>query len=433
MQAIDDTGPTLAVAVRLAMAALVGLAVGIEREWSGHASGPHARFAGLRTFLLLGLVGGTSGLLLEWSYTAAAVALVAGAAALVVAAYIMAERRGDAPLDGTTEAAAMVVLALGMLAGLGQQALAAGAVAVVVFALGEKQRLHWLVRRIGEKEMRAGLQFAVLALVVLPALPEGPFLPYFEFRPRLLWSLVLLLSGLNFAAYLARRAVGASRGYGLTGLLGGIVSSTLVTLRFSRKSREEPEHDVALALGVVGACTVLPFRVAAVSAMLDPRVAMQLLPYLAPLAVAAALATWLALKRTPSGPGAPSPQIPDEQSPLRLRSAIEMAVFFQIAISALALMRGWIGNAGVTASAILLGLTNMDALTIAMTSGDAESTLGDMAARSLVVGILSNTVFKGAIALVVGRGAFRLYVIGGLTVIAIVLVLGLQYAPLLQM
>src|SRR5512132_1345735 len=107
------------VVARLAVAALAGLAVGIEREWSGHAAGPQARFAGLRTFLLLGMIGGTAGLLLRWQYVESATAILVAAGAFVVAAYAMAVRRDGATLDGTTEAAALVVLALGALAGVG--------------------------------------------------------------------------------------------------------------------------------------------------------------------------------------------------------------------------------------------------------------------------------------------------------------------------
>ncbi|MEP7347207.1 MAG: MgtC/SapB family protein [Gemmatimonadaceae bacterium] len=424
MQHTPEVSASLEAATRLATAALIGLAVGIEREWSGHAAGPKARFAGLRTFLLLGMIGGTAGLLLRWQYIEAASAILVACAALVVAAYVMAVRRADETLDGTTEAAAMVVLALGTLAGVGERGLAAGAVAVVVFALGEKERLHWFVRRIGETEMRAGLQFAVLALVVLPALPEGPYLQYVQLRPRSLWTLVLALSALNFVGYIARRAIGASRGYGVTGLLGGLVSSTLVTLQFSRRSQDERSSGPGLALGVVAACTVLPFRVAAVSALIDPAVSLALVPYLAPLVVAGIAMLAFALRRPST---ASDEQNEEHESPLRLRSAIQMAIFFQLAITALALTRQWLGNAGFTPTAIVLGLTDVDALTISMTRAAATGELVPIAARSIVIGILSNTVFKTGITLFLGRGTFRRYAAAGLGVIALILALGLVF------
>lgn len=415
---------SLAAAARLATAALLGLAVGVEREWSGHASGPGGRFAGLRTFLLLGILGGGAGLLLGWQLYAAAGALLIAGAGFVVTAYVMAVRRVDAELDGTTEAAALVVLALGALAGLGEPGLAAGAVAVVVFALGEKERLHWLVRQIGEIEMRAALQFAVMALVVLPALPEGPFIPYVELRPRALWGIVLLLSGINFAGYLARRAVGPTQGYGVTGFVGGLVSSTLVTLQFARRSGSEPQHGRALAVGVIAACTVLPFRVAVVSALLNAQVALALVPYLAPLALAGVVVVALVVRRRPDGVAAAEPSEAGG-SPLRLRSAIQMAVFFQLAMSALTFMRLWLGDAGLTASAVVLGLTDVDALTVSMTQTAGSGDVVRLAAQGIVVGILSNTVVKGGIVLTLGRGVFRRLSATGLGAIVIVLAAGL--------
>ncbi len=198
-------------AVRLAIAALIGLGVGLEREWSGHASGPDARFAGLRTFLLMGLLGGSAGLLIMLGNPLAAAVIAVGGVLFGVAAYAMAVRRTDSSLDGTTEAAALVVVALGVLAGVGWLALAAGAAAVVVLALREKSRMHWLVGQMEEHELRAAFQFAVLALVVLPLLPVGPYLGDMAIRPRLLWSLVLVFSGLNFAGYIARRVIGPAR------------------------------------------------------------------------------------------------------------------------------------------------------------------------------------------------------------------------------
>jgi uncharacterized membrane protein (DUF4010 family) len=190
--------------------------------------------------------------------------LLGGSASLAVAAYVVASQQtGDR--DGTTEAAALLVLATGSLSGLGYGSIAAGVAAVAVLALAEKSRIREFITRIGETELRAALHFIVLAVVVLPLLPTGPFGPRDAIRPRELWSVVLIFSGLNFLGYLARRAVGADRGYGIAGLLGGLVSSTAVTLGFSRQSRLTPEYGRGLAPaehlwgsgGVLGSAAVL--------------------------------------------------------------------------------------------------------------------------------------------------------------------------------
>ncbi len=414
---------TLDAAARLSMAALVGLAVGTEREWSGHASGPQARFAGMRTFLLLGLLGGVAGLLLTWDLTAAAIVILAGGMLFVGLAYAMAVRRPGVEIDGTTEAAALVVLVLGVLAGIGQMGLAAGAVAVVLLALGEKERLHWLVRKIGEREMRATLQFAVLALVVLPLLPQGPYGPLGGIRPRALWAIVLLFSGLNFAGHIARQAVGTKRGYGITGILGGLVSSTAVTLQFSRLSRGDEELGRPLALGVIGACTVLVARVFAASAVLNADVARELVVYLAPSAVVGVVLVALALRRT--WPAVSRTAEPEPQSPLRLWSAIQLAVAFQLAMMLLTLATRFWGSAGVLTSAAVLGLTDVDALTVSMCRSVTNGAGSALAAQGITIGILSNTALKLGVAVSLGSARFRRAVVPGFLALAAAVGLGL--------
>jgi MgtC family len=187
----------LDIAVRLGMAGLTGLAVGIEREWSGHASGPRARFAGVRTFLLLGLVGGVSGALALAGWPQLGAALTGGAAILAVVAYAVASAQTQ-DRDGTTEMAALLVLGTGVLCGLGYRGLGGGVAVVAALALAEKSRIQQWVGHIGQVELYAALRFAVLALVVLPLLPVGPYGPHGAIRPRELWSMVLLVSGLDF-------------------------------------------------------------------------------------------------------------------------------------------------------------------------------------------------------------------------------------------
>ena len=409
----------------LGVAVLVGLAVGIEREWSGKGAGPALRFAGVRTFLLFGIVGGIAGWLARSGLSSASAILLAGGGALAVAAYVMSARPGGEAIEGTTEAAALVVLALAFASGLGQPALASGATAVVVLVLAEKARFHATVRRIGENELRAGFQFAVLALVILPLLPPDAYGPYGGIRPRALWTLVLLFSALNFLGHLARRAVGASRGYGVTGLLGGLVSSTAVALKFSRQSHAEPALSASLATGVVAASTVALVRVLVVGTILNAAVALVLLPYLAvPTLLGAVLVAFRLRHRLD-----PETQTEELKNPLGLASAIQMAVLFQLAIFAIGFVRETFGSAGVVATAAALGLTDVDALTVAMTR-DAVTPAGvALGAQAIVVGVLSNTVVKLAVALALGERRYRLAVAAGLGMLAISLALGLALIP----
>lgn len=398
---------------RLAVAALAGLAVGLEREWSGHATGPLARFAGLRTFLLIGSLGGVSGWLVASGAELVAAVLVAGGAFLIVAAYFRAAQPGGHTIEGTTEAAALLVLALGVLAGLGFLELASGATAIMVLALSEKERLRDLVSRIGAQELRAGLQFAVLALVVLPLLPSGSYGPLGGIQPRTLWIVVLLFSGLDFGGYLARRAVGPHRGYGLTGLLGGLVSSTAVTFQFSRLSRTDRALAPGLAVGVVGASTVLLPRVLLVSTVLNASVARELLPLLVPPLVVGLLLLGYAMARhwDPSGEARGADSL---RSPLRLGSAIRMALAFQASLMALAWVSSVLGESGVLASAALMGLSDTDALTVSMNRLGAAPDQVQLAARAIAIGVLANGAFKTALALSLGGPGFRRLASSGL-------------------
>src|SRR5919106_1372135 len=272
------TDQQLQIVLRLAVGAVGGLAVGIEREWSGRAEGEQPRFAGVRTFLLIGLLATLAAIFFEMDLFTAGVSILAGCILIVAIAYAAGAYHGN--LESTTEFAALIVIAAGTLAGTGQIALASAINVFVALILVEKSRIHSFVYRIQSEDLTAGLRFAVLALVILPLLPEGPYGPEPGIRPRELWALVLLFSGLSFAGLIARRAVGPSRGYTIAGLLGGIVSSTLVTLNFSRESRSKDSPHRPLALGVIAASTVLPVRVALLTLLLNQQIGFAVLPHL---------------------------------------------------------------------------------------------------------------------------------------------------------
>jgi uncharacterized membrane protein (DUF4010 family) len=392
-------------AVRLSIAGLVGLAVGVEREWSGHASGPAARFAGVRTFFLIGGLGGIAGWLLESADPVVSGALLLSAGALVVAAYLSAARRGGEAIDGTTEAAALLVLGIGVLSGMGLLRVASGAAAVVVVILREKSFIHGFLKRIGEEEIRAALQFAVLALVVLPLLPEGPVGPFGGIKPRALWTVVLIFTGLNFAGYITRRALGDSRGYPVMGALGGLLSSTAVTLNFSRLSRHQPASSGPLAVGTLAASTVLVLRIFVVVVVLNAALLPAVVAGLSPLLVVGTILVALKTRSTSKTTG--KEESSESKNPLQLLSAIQMAVAFQVVLSLLGLLNARFGASGVFATATLLGLTDMDALTFGMSRLADDPSMISVAARAIVLGVTVNSAFKAGLALTFGSDAYR--------------------------
>jgi len=393
---MTDPAGTLGILV----AAVGGAAIGFERQRSGHASGPRARFGGVRTFTLIGGIAGLSGWLTTLNLSGFAIVLAAGAVALVVAGYVAASRR---EVDATTEAAALVVIGAGLAAGVGWLALASGIIAVSTLLLVEKSRLHALVGRVDNEELRAAARFGVMAIVVLPLLPEGPIGPFGGIRPRELWILVLFFTGLSFTGYLARRLFGAGHGYPLAGLLGGMISSTNVTFTFARLSRQQRTLAQPLALGAIAASTMLFPRVLVAACVLNLAVARLLLPYLAaPFAIGAvALAVWWKKStepvRQPERPG----------NPLQIGPALQMAALFQLVLFAVGGAGRAFGDSGLRVSGAVLGLTDVDALVISMTTTPVYGSSPAVAAEAIAIGIAANGLMKFALAVLLGAPRFR--------------------------
>jgi uncharacterized membrane protein (DUF4010 family) len=406
--------------VGVLIAALGGLAVGLEREWSGHATGPKARFAGVRTFTLLGAFAGLSGWLWSNQFRIPAVVLLIGAMALIVAAYISASRRDS---DATTEVAALVIVAAGFTAAIGGWALAGGVVTVTTLLLVEKSWLHDVARRLDDTSLRAAVRFGVMAVVILPLLPNGPFGPWGGIRPRTLWIVVLLFSGLSFMGHLARRWVKGSSGYSIAGIVGGVISSTAVSFNFSRLSKSDRGNDNSLAFGVIGASTVLFVRVSIAITALNAGLARVAIPLLglpfAVGAVATSAGMWLNSK-------ASTPKNSDNSNPLEFWKSLQMAAVFQGVFYVVHWLNQIWGDRGLVASGAIVGFTDVDALVLSMARGPSGASL-EIASIALVVGILSNTILKLGIVLAIGRGRYRWLAAGGLTLISVALVISIAF------
>ena len=308
---------------------------------------------------MLGGIAGIAGCLWAASLHPVAIVLIAASAGLVVAAYVATSR---VSLGATTEVAALVVLAAGVLAGTGHITFASGVIVITTLLLVEKSWLHGLITEIDDQSLRAGVRFAVMAVVILPLLPEGPFGPYGGVRPRQLWLLVLLFSGLSFVGYIARRVAGPGRGYSFAGLVGGLVSSTAVAFTFARLSRKESNYSYALAMGVVAACTMLNLRVLVAAAVLRSALVPALVPYLAgPFLVGAVIVAFGWKHREEGGE-----VVEVSRNPLQVASALQMAVVFQVVLYAVYFVRGHWGQSGLLWSGAVLGLTDLDALTLSM-------------------------------------------------------------------
>jgi uncharacterized membrane protein (DUF4010 family) len=301
-----------------------------------------------------------------------------------------------------------MVLAAGFLSGIGHTGLSSGLIAVTVLLLMEKTRLHGWVQRLDDAEFRSGVRFAVMAAVVLPLLPVGPYGPGPGVKPRELWMVVLLITGLEFAGYIAQRRVGNRYGYTLAGALGGLISSTAVTLGYARLSRSQPASAVALASGAIAANATLLPRVALTALVINPALGQRVgLLFLVPLAVIVSL-LFLTLHRVGEGGG----ETYGTRNPMNVFPALQLAGIYQLAIYGIHFVATRLGAAGLLVLGVLLGVTDIDALTISVArqNGLADAVDPAVLPSVIVVGALGTSLFKLGVALAVGRGAYRVRV-----------------------
>ena len=215
-------------ALGLGAALAVGLLIGLERGWRDRDLPDGARIAGLRTFALIGLLGGVLGSLLPDLGPWPLLGGVLGLALIVAVSYAQAVK-SSGNLSATTAVASLLTLALGAFAVHGSAALALAAAVIVMVLLDLKPTLHSGLRLIEHREMRAGLQLLVLSVVILPGLPNRGWGPFDAINPYQLWWAVILIASLSLVGHFAMRLTGAQRGIVWTGLLGGLASSTAAT------------------------------------------------------------------------------------------------------------------------------------------------------------------------------------------------------------
>jgi uncharacterized membrane protein (DUF4010 family) len=384
---------------RLAIALVIGLIIGVERGWHERALAEGQRVAGLRTFGLIGLLGGVAALVGQSvGGLLPAAALLAVVVFLAIGYWHQVQAGG---LSATTAVAAVLTFLLGALAVAAQPAIATAAAVVTALLLQLKPVLHSWLRRTEPRELTAALQLLLISAVILPFLPDRGFGPGAALNPYRLWWMVVLICALTFAGYVAVRLLGAARGVIAVALFGGLVSSTAVTLSFARQARAQPPLWRPLAAGIVLACTVMFARIAIVAAVIAPGLALALAAPLAAAALAgAACGAWL-LWRGSAGIDAPEQAIGD---PVDLRTALQFAALLAIVLVLAAVMRERLGDAGFSALAMLAGLTDVDAITLSA----GELVRGGMdvvaAARAVLLAAAVNTVVKAGIAVAIAGG-----------------------------
>jgi uncharacterized membrane protein (DUF4010 family) len=378
----------------LGLAVLLGLLVGLQREWSS------SRIAGIRTFPLITLLGALAGIL-AGHYTGWVVA--AGWLALVIILLVgnLAELKSEKIAPGmTTEIAALVMYGVGAMLAAGHTAPAivvGGIVAVLLYA---KDPLHDFARKIGENDVKGIIQLALIGLVILPGLPDQTYGPYQVLNPYKTWLMVVLIAAISLCGYVIYRILGARGGAIVGGLIGGLISSTATTVSFTRQTRQQPIPSLAL-MAILMATIMMNIRVLTEIGVVAPGFLPTAGPPLgAVMGLMIILSVGLMLKAEPA-----PVELPTHENPTQLKTAVFFGLLYSAILLAVAAAKEHFGDRGLYMVAVLSGLTDMDAITLSTSELVKIGRIDmDTGWRVVMTASLANLAFKwGAVALLGSR------------------------------
>lgn len=414
---------------RFGAALLIGLLVGLQREYAQlQLEKEEKSFGGARTFALLALLGCVAALIsesLDSPLVFSVIAVIIGG--LIMIAYSATAREGN--IGMTSEVAAVITVLAGALCFWGELALAAALGVATTVLLELKLQTRTLARNITHSDVYATLSFAVITLVILPVLPSHSFgpPPFDVLVPYNIWLMVVFISGISFLGYLLIKIIGARRGVGITGLLGGLASSTAVTLSFAQRSRTIKGLERPFAMAILLAWGVMFVRVMIEVAVINPvlfRVVW--VPLTAALAVSATYCIYLYRSQ------ATEKQEEEDKfkNPFELGPALTFGLVYALILLAANTAKMYFGNTGLYVSSIVSGLADVDAITLSLAELSRDTGELDLntASRGIVMAAVSNTLVKSGIVLAMGSKELRKVITPGLlaivgTAIAVVFML----------
>lgn len=392
---------------RFGLALFIGILVGLQREHSYDISQkPHQKTAaGVRTFALIGLAGCTAAFMAEllnapWVY----IGLILPISLLIAIGYAMSASKGE--MGVTTEVAAIIVLFIGSLCYWDEMALATALGVTTMALLSLKFELHSFAERITRQDLLAALKFAIISAIVLPVLPNQSFgsPPFDVLNPYKIWLMVVLISGINFLGYGMIKIAGSRRGIGLTGLLGGLASSTATTLSFAQRSHGDNQLARPYALAITLAWVVMFVRIlVVVGTVYTPLLSILWMPMAAAGGTALLFALYLYL--------APYQEEGGEvkvANPFELRPAITFGLLYGVILLISRAANYYFGDTGLYLSSLFSGLADVDAITLSVTEFSRSGSLDmETAVRAIVLAAMSNTAVKGGIVLSSGSPGLR--------------------------
>jgi len=388
----------------------IGLLIGVERESHQRLVADQrdtqkgVEAAGIRTFALVCFSGNLLTLLPEplapW-----AVGLGLTFTGLIALLSYQRTSHGKSGDKGiTSEIVLFISFILGALTGFGQLLLATTLSIIVLALLHYKSILHRFSHSLSQRDIRQTIQFLIITLIILPLLPDQTFGPYDALNPQRIWFMIVLISGIGFAAYVTIKFLGGRAGLGVTGILGGIVSSTAVTLALARVTRNHPENSSTCLLGIILACGTMFPRLLILTLLFS----LQTATYLAIPVLAVSLFTLagsLLLWRKTEDKEARLYQ-PDK-NPLSLSMAILFGLLYAAVLFFSHMAQFHFGEEGLFMVAALSGITDVDAITLTISQMTSGSTLPQTAARTILLAAAVNSLVKLAIGMLLAHPEAR--------------------------
>jgi uncharacterized membrane protein (DUF4010 family) len=389
--------PTFLLAVALA----VGFLIGVERGWEKRESAEGSRVSGVRTYGLLGLLGGVVGLLSQQLGGALLGFAFLGIAVTLTAAYVVSVQRSP-DVSLTSVVAGVLTFTLGAMVGLGYVMEASAAAVVTTLLLGFKPVLHGWLRALHSEELRAGIELLLISVVLLPILPNQGYGPWQALNPYQVWWMVVLIASISFCGYFAMRLAGPGTGAVLTGLFAGLASSTALTLHFSRLTRHQPELANVLAPGILIACGTMYPRIVLVSLVVNPGLLQSILiPAVVMTSIVYAAAFWQLWRR-----GNPALQeTAPVQNPLELAAAIRFGLLLVAILLLSEALKRHAGEAGLYLLAAISGIADVDAITLSLGRMSALDLSLDTAVMGIVLASAVNSLVKAGLSVGVGTRA----------------------------
>jgi uncharacterized membrane protein (DUF4010 family) len=379
---------------------LIGALIGTERQ-RRLVEDKVRGVAGLRTFILISLLGCLSSTLAVHFGSGFAVASIAVFTLLVGVGYASSVSTLGR-VDFTAAVAAVVTFALGMLAGIPDSMLLAVALSIITtWVLATRTVTHRYVEALSETDLLDTLKMGIIALVIYPLLPETPLGPWGILNPRQIWLFVVMVSLIGYVGYVLIRILGPERGLSLTGILGGLVSSTAVTTSMAAEAKESPEIlPSAVFATAVASCTMFP-RILFIVLVINRELFLSLLPGLLVMTVVGAGLAYLRVRKSAS-----LGKDVKVKDPFRIIPALKFGAFFAFVLVISKVANVYFGDAGLYAAGVISGLADVDAIALTMASLAGSTVAMDVAVTAITLAAVTNTLVKLCIAYLLGTREF---------------------------